>query len=126
MSTLRVKTDITINANTGNITVSARLVDKLMLQAGDVLDVVQDDREYLLYVNRDVTKDDVYGCLYTTAGSRTLRCCNKKLAKVLAGNNIKCKYRTGGTVTYKGKRCVAVITRRNYYEQDNDNTAAGR
>lgn len=126
MSTLRVKTDITINANTGNITVSARLVDKLMLQAGDVLDVVQDDREYLLYKRNDLTKDDVYGFLYATSGSKTLRCCNKKLAKVLAGNNIKCKYRTGGTVTYKGKRCVAVITRRNYYEQDNDNTAEGR
>lgn len=126
MSTLRVKTDITINANTGNITVSARLVDKLMLQAGDVLDVVQDDREHLLYKRNDLTKDDVYGFLYATSGSKTLRCCNKKLAKVLAGDNIKCKYRTGGTVTYKGKLCVAVITRRNYYEQDNDNTAAGR
>ncbi len=106
--------DITFHAS-GKIDISARIVRRLNLAPGDVIDIAAEGRELYLYVRLRAGKyaGRHSGSVWATAqGKGTFRTCSKTLAAYVlqkAGKMRKLRCPCGDEITLQNKQYITII-----------------
>ena len=104
----------------GLITLTSRIVRILDINEGDVINILQDNGEYYLYVQHRSPIGKFCGkCLKHKNGSHYMRVYYKRLSDIIISmsGDSEAHYKTGEPINHNGRILLPIITKLNLYNK---------
>lgn len=103
--------------SSGRIDITSRIADALCLQEGDVIDIMNEDREFYLYIR--IRAADTCGrheacCYPSKRGGRHFRTYCRRLSSAIlkeCGQSYRANLAAGTIVDINGTKAIHIITR---------------